>query len=305
MLAAAIAGVEEQRRRWVLAAERAIVANVGPEAPGHGFVLRQHRHGRVVAVEAPAGKTCAADQLDERRQRGAAGADPVGQRRDLQLDALAGIDLALPVQRLMLAELGIEDHRQQVRAGPAAGDRVEGRRRLGDRLAGAAGKLLPHGLDHLPLPRHHFQRLGDVLAQLGQLPAAGGARARRRDHDPLARQMRRQGSTHRTATHEARAPPCRSAAALGGDRALGRVGFEFLELQLQLVEHLAAALGGLAILLAPELGDQEPQMRDQGLRRRSLAPPLPGAPGARSPAPPCSVATSSGRSSGVLSITPD
>ena len=29
---------------------------------------------------------------------------------------------------------------------------------------------VPHGLDHLPLARDHFERLGDVLAQLGELP---------------------------------------------------------------------------------------------------------------------------------------
>ena len=67
---------------------------------------------------------------------------------------------------------------------------VEGCRRLRDRLAIAARELLAHRLDHLPLPRNHLQRLGDILAQLRQLlrPTAGTARGRR-DHDALAWQV--------------------------------------------------------------------------------------------------------------------
>ena len=45
-------------------------------------------------------------------------------------------------------------------------------------------------------------------------------------------------------------------------RERGRLGFQFLELQFQLVEHLAAALGGLAILVAPQLGDDQLEVRD-------------------------------------------
>jgi hypothetical protein len=42
-----------------------------------------------------------------------------------------------------------------------------GRRSLRDPLAGAAGELLPHVLQHLPVARHHLEGLGDVLAELG------------------------------------------------------------------------------------------------------------------------------------------
>jgi hypothetical protein len=45
------------------------------------------------------------DQGVERCQRGGAGADLVGQRREAEIDALAGVALGLPVQRLVLAEL--------------------------------------------------------------------------------------------------------------------------------------------------------------------------------------------------------
>ena len=49
----------------------------------------------------------------------------------------------------------------------------------------------------------------------------------------------------------------RAADRHGGDLVLGRAGRGFLELQLQLVEQLAAALGGVPVLLAPQLGDQQ------------------------------------------------
>jgi hypothetical protein len=44
------------------------------------------------------------------------------------------------------------------------------RRRLGDGFAAAAGELLAHMLDHLPLARHHLQRLtgARVLRWLAQ-----------------------------------------------------------------------------------------------------------------------------------------
>jgi hypothetical protein len=63
---------------------------------------------------------------------------------------------------------------------------MEPRRWLGNRLAAPAAGLVADGLDHFPLPRHHLQRLGDILAQLGELAAAARAGARRGDHDALA-----------------------------------------------------------------------------------------------------------------------
>ena len=53
------------------------------------------------------------------------------------------------------------------------------------------------GLDHLPLPGDHLQRLGDVLAELDQLALTARADGGRRDDDALARQMHRQRRPHR------------------------------------------------------------------------------------------------------------
>jgi hypothetical protein len=45
------------------------------------------------------------DQGVERCQRGGAGADLVGERREAERGALAGVAFGLPVRRLVLAEL--------------------------------------------------------------------------------------------------------------------------------------------------------------------------------------------------------
>ena len=119
-----------------------------------------------------------ADQIVERPQQHGAAADLVGERRQAQVDALARIALGLPVERLMLAVLLEQDHRQQARPGKAARQDVERRRRLRDLLAVPAGELLPHVLHDLPLPRDHLQRLGHILAQLGE-PASSRSRRRR------------------------------------------------------------------------------------------------------------------------------
>ena len=59
----------------------------------------------------------------DRLQHRAAGADLIGQRRQAQGHAFAGVALGLAVERLMLAELLEQDHRQQAGAGPASRDR--------------------------------------------------------------------------------------------------------------------------------------------------------------------------------------
>src|SRR5208282_2162240 len=80
--------------------------------------------------------------------------------------------------------------RQEARPGEAPGDGMERRRRLRDLLAGAAAELLPHMLGHEPLPRHHIERLGDILADLRQFRAAAAwACGRRRVNNAAPRQM--------------------------------------------------------------------------------------------------------------------
>ena len=98
MRAIAIAGVGVDRRWRIGSAERPIVANVGPQPAGDGLALRQNRHRSIIA-DALSIQHVAADQLDQRRQRRGRGADPVGERRDVEIDAFAGEALTLPVER--------------------------------------------------------------------------------------------------------------------------------------------------------------------------------------------------------------
>jgi hypothetical protein len=203
------------------------------------------------------------DQLDERGQARGAGADPIGHGRDVEIDALAGKALALAVERLMMAVFGVEDHCQQAGAGAAAGNGVERCRRLGDLFAAAAGELLAHRLHHLPLPRHHLQGLGDVLAELGELAAAARAGRRRRDHHPLAWQVRRQRGAHRLFAGEARHD--RPVLAGGGEFVFAGARLQLLELQLELIEELGAALGRWPEALAPQFGDDQFEMCHHGL----------------------------------------
>jgi hypothetical protein len=67
-------------------------------------------------VQALGGEDVGGDEVVKRPKSVHAGADLVGQRRERQIDPLVGVSLRLPVQRLMLAELIEQDHRQEVRA---------------------------------------------------------------------------------------------------------------------------------------------------------------------------------------------
>ena len=213
-------------------------------------------------MNAVGGKYVTADQRHQRRQRRRAGTNPIGEGRNAEIDALACKTFALPVQRLVVAELAVHDAGQQVRPGAAARDRMERGRRLRDRLTGTAREFFTDCLDHLVGARDRFQRLGDGLAELCQLATAARATGRRWQHDPLARQVRRQRRAHRLGTRERthirRVRLCRG----GGCILFGGLGLEFLELHLQLVEQFAAALGGGAEAIALQLGDQQLEVRE-------------------------------------------
>jgi hypothetical protein len=223
-------------------------------------------------VNALGGEHVAADQRHQRRQRRRASANPVSEGRNAEIDALARKTLALPVQRLMIAELAKHHFGQQVRPGAAAGDRVEWGRRLGDRLAGTARELFTDRLDHLISARNRFQRFGDCLAELCQLAAATRAHCGTGQHDALARQMRRQRRTHRLGTRERAHVRRVRLRRRGGSLVFSGGGLEFLELHLQLVQQLSATLGGGTEAIAFHLGDQQLQVRHHrlGARRARL-----------------------------------
>jgi hypothetical protein len=274
VLAASVAGVPEEDGRRT-SAERAIVADIGPQTAGDGLALGQHRHGRVVAVQPFGGEYVLVDQLMEWGKSGGPGTDMIRQTGDVEIDAFPGIALALPVQRLMTAVLLEQDHRQQAGADPGTRDDVERCRRLGERLAVPAGELLSHGLPYEPAPRDDVEGLGDDLAHLGEpMAPAAAAGGGWRDDNALARQMHRQGSAHRLLPDMG----CddRAGGGFHGRLVLGRGFLELGQLKLELVDEPLASLAGLAELLAPGLGEQQlqPLNLQRGYRdqRLGLAP---------------------------------
>ena len=139
------------------------------------------------------------------------------------------------------------------------------RRRLRDRLARTAAELLAHMLGHEPLPRDDIERLGDILADLGELAAATArARGRRRVNNAPPRQVLRCA-----AAPWRRVKPCtctRAGSAFATFPAGGRG--QLLELQLQLINEPLTALRARAELLALHLDDHQLQMLDQDVRPR-------------------------------------
>lgn len=133
--------VEDGRGRGA-ADEGAVVANVGPQPCLPGSAACQERHRGVVSVEPLGRQDMGLDEGMDRLQHHGADPDLVGEGREAEVDALSGIALGLPVQRLVLPKLLEEDGRQEVGSGPSPRRGVERRRRLTDPLAVSAGELL-------------------------------------------------------------------------------------------------------------------------------------------------------------------
>ena len=206
-------------------------------------------------------------RLDRRGQRLQGRRDrphPVGQRGNVDLDALAGEAGALSVQRQVHPVLA-EDHLgQKVGPGAAAGDRMERRRCLTDRFAAAAGDLLADVLDDEPARRQALERLGDLLAQLAHRPAAAGTGGGRRVDDAGARQGFGQRPARRLARRRGAAH--RGRGLFGGPQFGGGVGLgdgllQLGQRQLQLLEP-GAALGGRTKPLPAQPGDLQLQPLD-------------------------------------------
>ena len=269
MIARTVPRVAEQSCRRVRARERRIVAHIDPGPPGGALALGQHRHRRVVAVQAFCRQHVGLDQRVQRLQRRGARTHLVGQRRGAEIDPFAGVAIPLPVQRLVLPVLLEQDRRQQVGTRPAARRRVERRRRLGDGLAIPAAELLPHRLDHLPAARDHLKRLRHVLADLRQplRPAAHAGRGSRHYH-PFARQMFGEGLAPRLATDEPLDLGRCCRRPLGREIVLAGVGRQIVEGKLKLIEQALLALRPLPVKCAAELLDHHLQGSDLRLSCR-------------------------------------
>jgi hypothetical protein len=188
------------------------------------------------------------DGIDKRRGERRHAADPAGQGGSVEVDALAGVDHGLAVQRLRIGIFGDHHVGEQPRAWPASFDREGRQRRLHNGLAGSAAHRRPHVLNHFEGGRHVFQHFGDDVIDLTQHRAAAGRAGRQRiDDHPLARQMLRQWLA-----------PVRCAVALQARIIAGSLGLclargdAFLELaeqELELLDLAVELLGGAAELL--------------------------------------------------------
>jgi hypothetical protein len=118
-------------------------------------------------------------------------ADPVGKRRAIQLHALPGEDLALPVKRKVIAVFGDQDMGEKPRTGQTFGDRALRRGRLMDSPTGAAAIARSAHADDPKPSRYVIEHLADGLPDRMQRATAAGT-GLMADIKPhvLARQMR-------------------------------------------------------------------------------------------------------------------
>ena len=133
------------------------------------------------------------DLRDDRIEQPGRLSDPVAQRRAVEVEPLAGIDLILAIERQMIAVLRHQQMCERRRCGTATRGRHRRCRGLRDRIARGAGIFRPDVTDDLEVPGHVVQHLGHVLAELGHPAAAIRAGActviGRLMHNLLPRQM--------------------------------------------------------------------------------------------------------------------
>jgi hypothetical protein len=101
MLGAAPGGVEIDHRRRIGAGPGSIVARERPEVAGLGPPAPRIEHRRPGLVHEQLGRTLEVreEALVQRAELGGGTADPVRERRAIELEALAGIDPALAIER--------------------------------------------------------------------------------------------------------------------------------------------------------------------------------------------------------------
>ena len=147
----AVGGIDIGDHRRIAAAPRAIIAGVGPELAGLGPPAPriEHRCGRLVGEQSLGSSQPFQDMIAQGPQIPGCPADPIGQRRAVELDALPGVDLGLPVQWQVIGVLGDQHLGDQRLGRNAAFDDPRRRRRLDHRaLARAAAVARPAGDQH-------------------------------------------------------------------------------------------------------------------------------------------------------------
>jgi hypothetical protein len=131
--------------------------------------------------------------------------DPVGERRAIEANALALVNLRLAVERLATSTRATVDSVGR----PPSISRPRGRRLDDDVLAGAAGVFGPTHDQHPELRRHDVELFADVLANLVKIDMRRSPRSPRLSPPRVPRKMSKQ----RLRLDERR---CRMCAKSGG-----------------------------------------------------------------------------------------
>ena len=217
----------------VIARNRPEVTSLRLTAPGI-----ENRHRRLVDGEFGGGQEIGLEPLVQRHQFRRRIADPEGQCRAVEVDALGGQHFGLAIQRQVPAIFG-HQHGSDHGFGRQSGfDQMLRRRRFYDLLARPAGEPGPVCDDHPVLGRDHVEPLGSFFADhVHRLLTARAVGVGRRNRLVSARQMGRQ----RAAVD----PPF--PRRIGGLRfLLGRLGFgdRLLEVfQRRQIELIGVKLG--------------------------------------------------------------
>jgi hypothetical protein len=165
-------------------------------------------------------------------------ANPIGQCRAIELDPVPRVDLALPVERQVIAKLRHQQVCERRRCRTTARCRHRRRRSLGDRVAGLAGVFGPNVPNDLEAAWHVVQHFRHILTELRHAGAAVRADACtvgvRLMHDLLARQMIRQRLALRL-----RADWFWTIIRHGCGDCFSLAGLQFFELQFELLDLAA------------------------------------------------------------------
>ena len=176
VLTLAVAGEAIPGGRGRRAGPGPLVTGIGPEpgGPGLASARRQHLHRRVVGEDRLGREDMAADRIGQRLQQGGGLADPVGQGRAVEVEAVTLEDPALAVERQMIGIFVHQHMGEETRTRPTALDGAGRQRGLDEALAARTGQPRPHDPVHDEAARDVFQLLGDILADPAQAPAAIG-----------------------------------------------------------------------------------------------------------------------------------
>src|SRR3954452_8405949 len=161
------------------AAPRPIVACIGPELAGFGAAATgiENRRRRLIRKELPRTLQRGEHALMDRTQQPRGTADPIRHGRTIEYDALAGVDLRLPVQREMIGILRYKNLCDRRIGWHATFDQPCGRRRLHNTVFTRSASVFGPAYDQPPeLCRHDVEPLAHILADPVKHPRAARAR---------------------------------------------------------------------------------------------------------------------------------